>query len=192
MATDAKQLILDAALQCFDKKGIDASTIADIREISGVSVGSIYHHFGNKEAIAVALYTEGVSHYARQLEAALVKGLSAEMAVKTVVYSYIDWVTEHRAWAAYLFQARGFVEASVSPEAFQSRQKKHFGRLMQWFMPYRQAGALRELPFETYHSLLMGPAQDFARQWLGGRTTAALSDYRELYASAAWLALKAA
>lgn len=44
--------ILKAALGCFIGQGVEATTIDDIRRASGSSIGSLYHHFGNKEGIA--------------------------------------------------------------------------------------------------------------------------------------------
>ena len=41
--------ILDAALRCFDRRGVTATTIEDIRAESGASIGSIYHQFTSKD-----------------------------------------------------------------------------------------------------------------------------------------------
>ena len=45
-----KDEILQAALACF-ATWRDATTIEMIRDRSGASIGSLYHHFGNKERI---------------------------------------------------------------------------------------------------------------------------------------------
>lgn len=46
--------ILDAACACFSRKGFHETTIADIREESGLSTGAIYGHFESKDAIVRA------------------------------------------------------------------------------------------------------------------------------------------
>lgn len=51
-----KQSILDTALTLFSEKGYFNTSVHDIRKAAGVSIGAIYHHFGNKEALAKALY----------------------------------------------------------------------------------------------------------------------------------------
>ena len=51
-----KQEILQAALACFTEFGVEATTIEMIRDRSGASIGSVYHHFGNRERIIAALY----------------------------------------------------------------------------------------------------------------------------------------
>ena len=53
---DARQQVLDAVLVLFAGRGYFATSIQDISRESAVSVGSIYHHFGDKVGIARALY----------------------------------------------------------------------------------------------------------------------------------------
>ena len=50
-----RQEILMAALQAFSEKGYDKTTIEDIVRISGLSKGTLYWYFTNKEAIFAAL-----------------------------------------------------------------------------------------------------------------------------------------
>ena len=54
---DTRTLVLDAALKLFTDRGYFATSVHDISRTAGVSVGSIYHHFGDKEGLARALYT---------------------------------------------------------------------------------------------------------------------------------------
>jgi AcrR family transcriptional regulator len=55
--TDAtQQRILDAATEVFSKRGFSAATMADIVAQSGASIGSIYHHFGGKKELFLAIY----------------------------------------------------------------------------------------------------------------------------------------
>ena len=55
--TDATQLrILDAATEVFSARGFSAATMADIVEHSGASIGSIYHHFGGKKELFLAIF----------------------------------------------------------------------------------------------------------------------------------------
>src|SRR5215470_14374357 len=58
-----RKSILDAALACFLERGVAATTTEEIRDRSGASIGSIYHHFGDKEGLAGALYVEGIRSY---------------------------------------------------------------------------------------------------------------------------------
>jgi AcrR family transcriptional regulator len=50
--------LLDAARDSFVELGFTRSSIADVVERSGSSVGSIYHHFGGKAELFVALFED--------------------------------------------------------------------------------------------------------------------------------------
>lgn len=54
---DTPQTVLNTALTLFTKEGYFNTSVHDIARVSGVSVGSIYHHFKDKEGVARALYT---------------------------------------------------------------------------------------------------------------------------------------
>jgi AcrR family transcriptional regulator len=49
-----REQIVTAACRCFARKGVHATTMADIRSESGLSTGAIYGHFAGKEAIVRA------------------------------------------------------------------------------------------------------------------------------------------
>ncbi len=54
----SRQRILDAAATVFAHVGYDRARMADVVEASGMTKGSVYFHFENKEALAVAVLTE--------------------------------------------------------------------------------------------------------------------------------------
>ncbi len=51
----SRTAILDAALELFSHRGYGATSMRDIAGKAGVSTGSVYHHFADKEAIFRAL-----------------------------------------------------------------------------------------------------------------------------------------
>lgn len=51
----SRTAILDAALDLFSHRGYGATSMRDIAGTAGVSTGSVYHHFADKEAIFKAL-----------------------------------------------------------------------------------------------------------------------------------------
>jgi AcrR family transcriptional regulator len=50
--------LLDAARQVFSEQGFSQASIADVVERAGSSVGSLYHHFGGKSELFLALWHE--------------------------------------------------------------------------------------------------------------------------------------
>jgi len=56
--TSIQERILDAARQLFLAKGYNGSNLRDIAREAKVSMGGIYHHFGSKEEIYLALLNQ--------------------------------------------------------------------------------------------------------------------------------------
>lgn len=54
-AAARREAILDAALACFARYGLRRTAMEDIAREAGVSRAALYHHFGGKEALFVAL-----------------------------------------------------------------------------------------------------------------------------------------
>lgn len=185
-----KQEILDAALSCFTENGIEATTIDMIRERSGASVGSMYHHFGNKESIAAALYVEALAEHGEYQQQLLAKARSAEEGVKAIAHAYVDWVSANPEKARFVLYSRGVIAKSEMGGELLERTRKHITEVQAWFRPYIENGTLKKLPLECYGSLITGPAHDYARLWLSGRAKTDIKAYREIFADAAWNAVK--
>ena len=53
-----RRVLLDAARQVFTEQGFSQTSVADVVERAGSSVGSLYHHFGGKSELFLALWHE--------------------------------------------------------------------------------------------------------------------------------------
>jgi len=53
-----QRALLDAAREIFTEQGFIEASIADVVERAGSSVGSLYHHFGGKSELFIALWQE--------------------------------------------------------------------------------------------------------------------------------------
>ena len=67
-----RRALLDAAGEVFTEQGFSQASIADVVERAGSSVGSLYHHFGGKSELFVALWHE----HQRSLEEAASKAVA--------------------------------------------------------------------------------------------------------------------
>ncbi len=50
-----RRQILDAARRCFATYGYEGATVRRLEEVTGLSRGAIFHHFGDKESLFFAL-----------------------------------------------------------------------------------------------------------------------------------------
>lgn len=185
-----KDEILQAALACFTEHGVDVTTIEMIRDRSGASIGSLYHHFGNKERIIAALYLAGTAQYADLLQRGFASAASAEACVKLLVTSYIDWVVANPDWARFILHSRSRVEAGEMGDALCEANRQHFAQILTALAEYRRQGLFKALPDDCFASVVIGPTHDLARNWLAGRTQSELGDCRELLAQIAWDSVK--
>lgn len=192
---DRRQEILQAALACAAEGGVDAVSIDGVRTRCGASVGSIYHHFGNRYGIVAALYFEIFDEQSRRIQAVLNAAHNAETGVHALVTGYLDWVVAEPQRARFLFQARGTVAAGPrTPELSEAAQRRNRA-LVDWFTPHLATGAVRALPCELLPSLVMGPVQSYCRAWLSalenqGRLPTP-TQYRSELAQAAWRSVQA-
>lgn len=188
--SERQQAILDAALACFLETGVEATTIEDIRKRSGASIGSIYHHFGSKDAIAALLYVSALEDHKQLLRARLARAKTAEQMVKAIVRAYVDWVSGNPALSRFVLYNRSAVVSGSASSALRQHNRSELAPLLEQLSRFVAAGEVRMLPKECYLSILTGPAHDYARQWLGGRAHKPLAELRDVFAETAWRALR--
>jgi AcrR family transcriptional regulator len=183
-AGSARDRLLAAALTRFEADGLVRVTLEDIRIEAGVSVGAMYHHFADKAALVDALYVELIGGFQTEFLAELRQHASAEEGIKAGVRLYLRWVGRHRAEASVLLGHR------CDSPALHERNRPFFAETMAWWRTHVHYGSLRDLPFDVIQALWIGPAQEYTRHWLAGRTKRTPPAVAEILADAAWHALK--
>jgi AcrR family transcriptional regulator len=185
---DRRAEILGAALSCFTARGIDATTIADIRGRAGATTGSIYHFFAGKDAIVGALYVDVLRGYQRSLLEHLARARSGRRAVRGIVEHYLDWVGEQPDAARFLFEARRWPAVAAVEEDIRAGNRDLFRGLRARFERLGVAAA-RALPPDLLIAIVIGPAMTYAREHLAGHAATELRRARRVLADAAWAAL---
>ncbi len=81
----SKQKIIDAAISCLKECPMDKMSMRKIAEKAGVTTGSIYHHFKNKDEIKLAIMDHSL-HFTKDLydEIQSAKDLSGEALIKRI------------------------------------------------------------------------------------------------------------
>lgn len=177
-------------MACFTEADVESVSIAEICARSGASVGSVYHHFGSKEAIVVALIAEGLEAHLRTLQSALARADGDPRAgVEGVVGSLIDWIESNPGWAMFIYANLNSSGAAAAQAIGETNRR--YGRVVEaFFGPLIEAGRIRNLPRECWSSLIAAPIHDYARRWLRGQVTTPPSGHRETFQHAAWAILK--
>ena len=189
--TRRRRAILDAALWVFTQRGYQRASIEEIRERSGASIGSIYHHFGGKEQLAAALYVDGLRDYQEQFVRVLRGGADAEATVRAVVANHLLWVADNPRLAAYLLSSREAEVSRATDSELRGMNRAAIDATREWIAEEVAAGELRPMRTQLFYAVLIGPCQEFARQWLKRRDRAALDEALALLPEAAWRAMRA-
>lgn len=102
-STRRTRLTVDAILQAFEalcaQYGYEEVSTNLVAERAGVSVGTIYQYFSNKEAIAVALFEETSSRVAIRLRETILEDISASLdtTVPRALGLLLKSLQEHRS-----------------------------------------------------------------------------------------------
>ena len=70
---ETQRALLDAAREVFVAQGFANASIAEVVQRAGSSVGSLYHHFGGKSELFIALWQEHQAAYEESAAAAVAK-----------------------------------------------------------------------------------------------------------------------
>ena len=181
--------IIEAALACFTEKGFQATSIADICKKAGASTGSVYHHFKSKGRLAAAIYLEGIRDYQSGMVDMLSGLESARKGIFAIVRYHLVWVKQNPEWARFLFQKR-HAEYMDDTEDEMKRLNALFARAMaDWFQTHIQAGKIRSLPRDLLIALLLGPCQEYSRQYISGHAATDVTVAAEIIGAGTWAAL---
>ncbi len=187
---DTRTRILDAALACFLEAGYEQTTVARIRERSGVSNGTLFHRFATKEAIADALYVESMASFQAGLWRVLARRpRSLRTAVRGTIAHQVEWIEANVDRARFLY-TRGTLDMDSPGSAeLEEMNRKLATSYEAWLAPLVERGQVRPTSLLVLNAIVTGPTHSIARRWLAGRVTTPLHAYVDELAGAACAAL---
>jgi AcrR family transcriptional regulator len=89
---EKKDLIIEAAIREFIKKGFPKTTISDIAQAAGIGKGTVYEYFSTKEEIVNQTFEYFVRSLEIDFEAVLISGLPALEKLKQIFNGFIDFM----------------------------------------------------------------------------------------------------
>ncbi|HEU5473485.1 MAG TPA: TetR/AcrR family transcriptional regulator [Actinophytocola sp.] len=160
--------LLDAALEVHERTGPAGFTVPAVTAASGISLGSLYHHFGSFDGLAAALYQRCMAELLDAIVAALERSRTARTGVRAVVLAYLRFVEEHPAQARFIHASAhaGYLPAHAA--AIAAAKAPRIERMLAWLAPHVRAGRIVDLPGPLIEMLLIGPVAELSRRWLAG------------------------
>ena len=185
-----KKDILYHALCCFNRDGIEATTIEQIRQASDASVGAIYYHFGDKEGIIAQLYFLALQDQLQHRQEYLNAANSMESFVRATVVSYIDWVSQHKELAKFQAGSRFYVVKSQYKQQLKELNQQRNQAILALLSMLCPKDTLQQSPIHVILSMILGPVEHYVKLWLVGRVQEAPAQHQQSFADAAWRAVQ--
>jgi hypothetical protein len=114
--------------------------------------------------------------------AVLDRETDAERGVKALVRHHLRWVAAHPDLARFLLAGR--------PPGAADRLEEMNRGLLEAVSQWLRGHGLRRMPRDVFFAVLFGPAQEFTRHWLAGRTKTSMASAERTLAEAAWRGLR--
>jgi AcrR family transcriptional regulator len=185
------QRVLTAALPLFLAHGYAGASLERVRRDAGVSNGSLYHHFPRRADLAARLFNEGMRDCQQVILQAVTADEPAERVVRAAVSELLCWVEGHADVARWIFSdLPDEVLLAAEPELSQT-SRGYAVVVGDWLARQSRRGAVIEGSFAVRHALWLGPAEEFARHWLRGRSRQRPTEAATDLAGGAWRALAA-
>ncbi len=188
---DTRRRVLDSALRRFLEDGYEQTTVARIREDSGISNGALFHHFPSKEAIADALYLEAMASFQEGLWGLIrSRPRSLRAAVGGTIGHQLAWVEQHAQLARFVYM-RGHLDWDSPANVELTTLNRDLGSaFIEWMKPLVESGEIRPASMLVITAIVNGPAHAIARRWLAGHVDSMPSTFAEELTDGACAALR--
>jgi AcrR family transcriptional regulator len=164
-AEATRQRVLDAALAVYEAHGHEGFNVHAIVADSGVSLGSLYHHFGSMDGVAAALYARSMSQLLEQVAAAVSGKRSLRTGVSGIVTAYLTFARTQRSAMAFI-HASAYASFLPAHAAQIQQSKTRMQELRAFFAAYAAAGSIVQVPEALLEVLVIGPVAELTRRWL--------------------------
>lgn len=165
-----------AAKKLFSDRGYDSVSTAEIRRAAGMSNGSLFHHFENKEGIAVAVFVSLVRTYQAEIAEKLTPTNRAADGIEAFIRAHNLWIESDPDGARILFNGQ---HPSWSEGALKRirAENQGFGQILQdWKNNLEDKERLENWSLALILAALVGPTQVMCRAWLSGQSKIPPSD----------------
>ncbi|MFE3515633.1 TetR family transcriptional regulator [Streptomyces sp. NPDC059166] len=182
--------LLDAALRVFVESGEQGLTVNAVVRASGVSLGSLYHHFGSLDGLVGALCHRWLGRLLGELAVALGASGSAQAGIASVVRAYLAFVQAHPGPALLLHSPLADRKGMAQGKEVRDTQEARISELEGWLLPHVDSGELAPLPSPLIESLVLGPVVAVARRALSGFDDVDLDEAARLLPEQIWRSVR--
>ncbi|BET48450.1 MULTISPECIES: TetR/AcrR family transcriptional regulator [Streptomyces] len=184
-------LLLDAALRLYTESGEQGVTVTAVTRTSGVSLGSLYHHFGSLDGLLTALTERWTGRLLEQLVTALTSAGTARAGIRAVVGAYLAFVRDHPGAALLVHSPRADRRLMARGQEVRDAQQPTVSAMAGWIQPRIDAGEIAPLPMPLLETLVLGPVVAVARRRLSGVRDVDLDEAARILPERIWRSISA-
>ncbi|MFH8608898.1 TetR/AcrR family transcriptional regulator [Streptomyces sp. NPDC018029] len=181
--------LLTAALQVYAESGEQGVTVSALNKASGVSLGSLYHHFGSVDGLMNALLLRWLGRLLGELTTAVERSRTARGGVRALVRTYLTFIQEHPDAARLLHSSYADRLGMAQARQLRDAQEARLSPLTDWVRLHVASGELAPLSVPMVEALVMGPVVATARRWLSGIDDVDLDDAARVLPDRIWRSL---
>ncbi|MDJ0340965.1 TetR/AcrR family transcriptional regulator [Streptomyces sp. H10-C2] len=181
---------MTTALYLFAESGRQGFTVNAVTAASGVSQGSLYHHFGSFDGLAAALYTRCMEQLFDEMTAALSRTRTARTGVRALVLAYLRFTAEHREAALFLHASAYSGYLAAHAEEIHAVKAIKLADMADWMQARITRGEIIPIPGPLIEVLIMGPVAEAARRWLSNTYDLDLDQAARILPDSIWRSLR--
>ena len=173
-AAQTRQQLLNAALSIFSRQSFDATSLEEVAEAAGVTRGAIYHHFGSKADLFLALIEDASTQGGAVVQQAIASGGSFTEITRRVLERTLTLLEENRHFreimALSLFKSGSSPELEALAQMRYEQARTQVSELAGFFQAGIDQGALRlDLDPSTAARAFLAYQNGLAMLWLSNR-----------------------
>jgi TetR/AcrR family acrAB operon transcriptional repressor len=188
-AAKTRQDLLDAALSVFSQKGYEATRLEDVAQVADVTRGAIYHHFGSKADLFMALIEDASAQGGAVVQGAIAAGGTFDEITRRVLVRTMSLLEGNRRFreimALSLFKAGGSPELETLTRQRHDQAIEQVKQLAGFFQVGIGQGALRsDLDPEVMGRAFLAYQNGLAMLWLSNQEAFSIQAQAEQLAEA--------
>ncbi|MEU4270172.1 TetR/AcrR family transcriptional regulator [Streptomyces sp. NPDC026092] len=183
--------LLAAALEVFATSGQAGFTVNAVTRTSGVSLGSLYHHFGSFDGLAAALYGSCLQQTYTAALGAVDRARTAHTGIRAFVTTYLRFIRENPAVARYLHGSAYSSYLAVDADRDRGVEPDHFPRVADHLTRWIDSGEIAPLPAPLLEVLIIGPVAVAAHRWLATPEDIDLNQATRVLSDRIWASVRA-
>lgn len=185
---ETRDRVLDAAVRLFVRRGYFNTSIPELVRESGVSVGSIYHHFGGKRDVAEAVHRETSDRFLARMRERAAPERTVEgklRALTALVYEACEEAPERLEYMLFVSHTE------ISSDALPVCLSAPFQTVTAWIEEGTRRGEVEKGPPEVAAGVFMGAILKLVELRLRGRISRPLPGLAAHAFRLAWRAIAA-